>query len=110
MNIEISAYVNYSGELDGIEKVARDIAGVLIKHGYVVNVSDDNSPVTSLVVLRETDLVKYTNPDDFLRVAIDNAVSIIVPTTEEEFNERSDDQRETGSVDSGGSSGEDQHG
>lgn len=53
MNIRIVTHINYEGDLAGIQEIVSDFAEALVARGYDNEVLSGNSPVKSIIIVKE---------------------------------------------------------
>lgn len=86
MNIGIYTYIRFSGPTTELEPLVRDFAEALVRNGF--GVTDDN--LTSLIVLKETELGSFVNPSDFAKSVVRDSFGVIVPEGKEEEDDSGD--------------------
>jgi hypothetical protein len=98
LNIQITAYVAFSGPARELEPLLLDIADAVINNGY--SVVQANDALVSLIVAKESDIKNFDNPDDFAKFVVKDALSVIIPIKEEDDD--SGNQRQASSESEGG--------
>lgn len=82
MNVVINTFIAFSGPAIDLEPLIEDIQAAVIKHGYAVDPGTD--VLSSLIVARESGVGEFENPDDFIVIAIKDAIGVSIPMKEEE--------------------------
>jgi hypothetical protein len=53
MNLRIVTHINYEGDLAGIQEIVSDFADALVARGYDNEVFSGDSPVKSIIIVKE---------------------------------------------------------
>jgi hypothetical protein len=77
MNLHLGIYFTYSGPLDDLNPLVGEIGKLMIERGYGVDIESDN--LTTLLILKESDIGKWVDPSDFAKSLLDGALVAVVP-------------------------------
>lgn len=95
MNLRIATYLAFEGLVSELTPLLDDIADAIVKRGFA-NVEDADSLV-SLVVVGESGLSEYASADEFARMVVKDAHTVLIPIKEE--TNVSGDKRQASSKD-----------
>lgn len=83
MNVKIASYIMFEGHVEELHPLLDDIADALVKHGFG-NDEEDDSIIKSLVVLSESDIGNKMTADEFAKMTVQSAYTVLIPVKEEQ--------------------------
>ena len=83
MNVQADIYFTFSGNAQELEPFLSDLVKVVVDHGYGVKGDELNS----MIVLHESSRAQFERPEDFVVSVMQNALSVIIPSEQEEPDE-----------------------
>lgn len=107
MNIRIVTHINYEGDLEGIQEIVSDFAECLVARGFDNDVLSGNSPVKSIIIVKENKALSdgSVTLEEFWAEEIAGQVLSALPAKDDPPEELENEwENEGGSVSGSGSS------
>ena len=82
MNVQIAAYINFEGMREELTPLLDDIANALVKHGFGNDEETDN--LCSVLIVGESGVLEYPSADEFAKMIVQKAFTVIIPIKEDE--------------------------
>lgn len=83
MNLRITTFLNFEGELSKLEPILNAISESVIANGFANEIDDDNKIVRSMIVVKENEEIYDVGKDEFFTYELANSLMTVLPTNEE---------------------------
>lgn len=87
MNVHIGAYLNFEGLRAELTPLLDDIADAMVKHGFGNIEETDN--LISVVIVGDSGVADYPSADEFARMLLKDAYTVIIPIKEDDNGDTS---------------------